>query len=163
MSERELSDRDASGPPRFELRLPPSALVFGSIVLMFCVGFALTRRVQRRRARTAAALRSVAGPPTSDQRMVEAVRLADQAQYDLGVRSLYAACLSALGRFDAAQTNGEVLQRIQQPSLRTAFASFTNVFERCCYGRQQATRDDFEHARALTDQIMREARGQVQL
>ncbi|HTU61141.1 MAG TPA: hypothetical protein VMF89_21955, partial [Polyangiales bacterium] len=38
MRDRELSDRDASAPPRFELRLPSSVLVLGSVLLMGGVG-----------------------------------------------------------------------------------------------------------------------------
>lgn len=157
MRDRELSDRDASAPPRFELRLPSSILVLGSVLLLSCVGFWLTRSLHRRKVRAAAAARGTAAQPTSDERIAEAYRLAERGQFELGLRSLYAACLSALGRFDSARTNGEVLQRIQSPPLRATFERFTRVIEPCSYGQQRATRQDFELAQALTAQILSEA------
>ena len=161
MRDRELSDRDAGAPPRFELRLPSSLLVLGSVLLMAGVGFWLTRSVYRRKARAAAAVRGAAAQPTSAERVAEASRLAEQEQFELGLRSLYAACLSALGRFDSAQTNGQVLQRIQSSPLRAAFARLTEVIEPSCYGQRPATREDFEHARALTSRILHEASDQT--
>jgi hypothetical protein len=156
MRDRELSDRDASAPPRFELRLPSSLLVLGSAALLAGVGFWLTRSLHRRRARAAAGS-GAANMPTSDQRIAEATAHAQRAHYELGLRSLYAACLSALGRFDSAQTNGQVLQGIRQPPLKAAFDRFTQVLEPCCYGQQPATREDFEQARILTSEILRAA------
>jgi hypothetical protein len=160
MRDRELSDRDASAPPRFELRLPSSILVLGSVLLLSCVGFWLTRSLHRRKARAAAAGRGTTALSTSDERIAEASRLAEREQFELGLRSLYAACLSALGLIDSAQTNGQVLLRIQSPPLKAAFAHLTHIIEPYCYGQQRATREDFEHARALTAQILHEVTAQ---
>jgi hypothetical protein len=158
MRDRELSDRDASAPPRFELRLPSSILVLGSVLLLSGVGFWLMRSLHRKKARAAAS--GTTALPTSDERIAEASSLAERQQFELGLRSLYAACLSALGLIDSAQTNGQVLQRIQSPPLRAAFAHLTRVIEPYCYGQQRATREDFEHARALTAQILHEVTAQ---
>jgi len=160
MRDRELSDRDASAPPRFELRLPSSILVLGSALLLSCVGFWLTRSLRRRKARAAAAARGTVALPTSEERIAEASRLAEREQFELGLRSLYAACLSALGLFDSAQTNGQVLQRIQSAPLKAAFAHLTQVIEPYCYGQQTATREDFEHAQNLATQILHEVTAQ---
>ena len=153
--EPELPDRDASAPPRFELQLPPSLLVLGSTVLLFCVGFWLTRSAHRRRARAAAAVSGTAALPTREQRIAEASQLAEQGQYERSLRSLYAACLSVLGRVDSAHTNGQVLQQIRSQPLKAAFATFTQIIEPCCYGGARATRADFVRARALTEEILR--------
>jgi ABC-type nickel/cobalt efflux system permease component RcnA len=136
--------------------LPPSVLVAGSFVLLFGVGFWLARSKLRARRRVATPASGTVPEPTSVERLSEAARLAAAEQYEASVRSLYVGCLRALGRFDSAQTNGQVLQRIGPGSLRTAFESFTHVFERCCYGRQPATRADYERARSLADQILGE-------
>ncbi|HET8933105.1 MAG TPA: hypothetical protein VFN67_06700 [Polyangiales bacterium] len=159
---RELSDRDASAPPRFELSLPPLALTLLSLALMLAVGAWLARSLRRAKRGGAAAVGSGVAQPTSAERVAEAARLAEQAQYAASLRALYIACLQALGRFDTAFTNGQLLQRHAASSMRTELERLTLRVERCSYGRQEATRADYEAARVLVERILSAAQQQVQ-
>lgn len=157
---RELSDRDASAPPRFELRLPPLALTLVSAALMLAVLVWLARSMQR--AKRGAAVSGAPAEPTSAERVAEAARLAERAQYAASLRSLYLACLQALGGFDSAHTNGQLLQRLTPGPTRTALEHLTLSVERCSYGQQPATCTDYEAARATAEGILNAVGREVQ-
>ena len=162
--ERELSDHDLSTPPRFELRVPPLPIMLVSLVLMLGVGAWLARGMRSARLEALAALsRRAADEPTQAERLAEAAQLARDASYAEALRSLYAACLQALGRSEATHTNGQLLRQLAPGPLRAAFELLTLRFERCCYGRQQASRADYEDAHGLADQILQLAPASGQL
>jgi hypothetical protein len=151
---RELSDRDAGAPPRFELSLPPTALGLVSLSLMLLVVAWLLRSLRSAKRSVAAATRAAAAEPSSAERVAEAATLAEQAQYAASLRCLYVACLQAVARFDTAHTNGQVLQRLERGPVRAELERLTVAIERCSYGRQVATRADYEHARELAQRIL---------
>jgi hypothetical protein len=75
---------------------------------------------------------------------------------------LYAACVLALGRdkpadFGTGETNGQLLRQLAPGQLRAAFERLTRSFERCCYGQQAVSQEDYEAAQALAEQIIQAA------
>jgi hypothetical protein len=75
---------------------------------------------------------------------------------------LYIACLQTLKRYESAQTNGQLLQQVAAGPVRVELESLTREVERCSYGKQPATRADYEAARTLADRILSASAPQVQ-
>lgn len=162
---RALEDSDATAPPRFEVRVPPSVLVCGALGLMLAAA-AWSLRGARRARRRARATRALAASavgtgsgrsPPADW-LAAASQLAAQGAYDAALRGLYAGCLQCLARtplggYDTARTNGELLQQLAPGHLRSSLERLTSLFERSRYGRRPASWADFEQAHALASQI----------
>jgi hypothetical protein len=153
--ERAEADRDAGAPPRFELQLSPALVVVVACVLVLAVALwlALGMRAARRRRKAVV----TASVPSSGEHLAEAARFAEQADYSAAMRSLYAACLQALGPCDPAHTNAQLSERLAPGPLRAAFERLTVGFERCSYGRQAASRAELEQAQQLAAEIVRRA------
>ncbi len=92
------------------------------------------------------------------QLLDDAARLAEQGRFREALRSLYVATLAALDRahlirFAPDKTNGQYLRSMPASDLRKLFGAFTRVFDHTWYGRQPASRDDYEHCRELAARI----------
>lgn len=169
------SDNDPGLPSssRFEVRVPPVLVVSVAVVLLVLVIVFVSVEV-RRLPRTAAATEAKAGPVTtrslqppaadvaSQERLAQAASLARSGQYSEALRVLYGTTLWLLARarsspLDSSQTNGQFLRALPPGPAREQLELFTQLFERVWYGREPASRADYELAERCSERAREHA------
>lgn len=149
---------------RFQLPLPPRAVVIVSGVLLLIVLVQLWRHARRdlSAAELPPGVQRMAADvplPVDSPPLTAADGLARAGDYAGALRALHAAALRTLGRTRAlrlhhAHTNGEYTAALAPPPARDAFQALTVLFERSFYGAQPAQQIDYEQACQLTAQLL---------
>src|SRR5262249_45689465 len=131
------------------------ALALGMVVLVLVL---VSREVRRAAAAPpASAPESGGAPPSaaslqpSAEHLHSASELARARPYAEALRLLYAASPALppharMLRLDPSRTNGHYLQSLPPGPTREHFALFTQLFEQSWYGKQPASRADYELA-----------------
>lgn len=157
------AEQDDSDTPRVELpAVSPWLVMLGVAFAVLCVlAVVLWDRGSHADAQSARAPRSDAEGGAIAQvseSLSDARALAAAGDFGGALRALYASTLTALDRsgriqLDPAKTNGQYLRALPVGPLRERFGAFTQLFDRSWYGRQLASRDDYERGLALAEQI----------
>jgi hypothetical protein len=161
------SDADPlpAASPRFELRLPPWAVVLASLFLLAVVAAYVSAEARKAAAHPrpidAVASTSAVTPPHKPAALLsDAAALARSGEYRDALRTLYSATLVALDRarlirLDPSRTNGQYVRSMPSGPARQQFGVFTETFECKCYGDEPVTQADYEQAKSLAETLCR--------
>jgi hypothetical protein len=158
------SDADPlpTASPRFELRVPPWAVVLASLFLLAVVTAYVSAEARKSAAlsRSMKTLASTAVTPLHKPGapLADAAVLARAGQYRDALRALYSATLVALDRaslirLDPSRTNGQYVRSMPSGPARQQFGVFTENFECKCYGDEPVTQADYEQAECQAEAL----------
>jgi len=149
--------------PRFELRVPPWAVVVAAVGLLGIVIAFVSAEARKAAAQLPAPSvstpSSIATPESkSPVLLADAQTLAQAGHYRDALRALYSATLAAfdragLIRFDPSCTNGQYVRSLPAGKARQQFGAFTQTFESKWYGDESVTAADYAQARSAAEAL----------